>query len=95
MDQREIDKAHGAVGYAARVVAGLEDTIVRLDEKVARLTAQTADAQAARDNAVAELAEAQAELAVRSADPALTLPSSQGGGITSPTADPATGTGGN
>lgn len=92
--QRDVDKAHGAVGYASRTVEACRDTIARLDDKIAKATAALADAQAARAEAEAELAAAEAELVIRSADPALALPSSQGG-TSAAAADPATGTGGN
>lgn len=93
LTQRDIDKAHGAVGYASRTVDACRDTLARIDDKLAKADAALADAQAARAEAVAALEAAEAELAIRSADPALTYPSSQGGGGADAGAAPALGEG--
>lgn len=92
LTQRDIDKAHGAVGYAARTVDACRDTLARINDKVAKVEAALADVNAARREAEEALAAAEAELAVREADPALTYPSSAAGGTAAP-ADPATGEG--
>lgn len=92
MDQRDVDKAHGAVGMARRVVDSLTESVARLDDKIEKLAGQLTDAQAAREAAAAELEEARTALAVTETSPLLRNEPSHGGATGAP-ADPALGEG--
>lgn len=100
-NQREIDKAHGALGYARRSAAAADEAVGRLNAKVARLDEELTATQLAARDAEAAAASAHAELAVREADPLVAFVSTKGESdgprrtTTLASPDPATGTGGN